>query len=109
MSELLDVAEVAVPAFARGEARGAGGAIDLEGRKAVVPLLAHRLAQRQALLHMGRAPVGAHARLRKARDLVRHRLGELARLAVRHYVLAGADAQRLLGGDFAAGEDDLER
>src|SRR5258706_8817569 len=104
-----DVAEVAMPAFARGEARGAGGAVDFESGKAVVPLLAHRLAERQRLLHVGRAPVGAHAGLRKARDLVRHGLGELARLALGHDVLAGTDAQRLVRRHLAPGEDDLHR
>src|SRR6267378_6547607 len=91
--ERSDVGEITVPAFARREARGAGGAVDLESREAVVPLLAHRLAQRQPLLHVGRAPVGAHAGLRKARDLVRHRLRELARLAIGDQMLASTDAQ----------------
>src|SRR5207249_6688846 len=104
-----DVAEVTMPALARSEARGTRGAVRLEGGKAVVPLLAHRLAERQALLHISRAPIGAHAGLRKARDLVRHGLGESPRLAIGNYMLAGADAQRLVRGHLAPGEDDLHR
>src|SRR5207237_9446580 len=37
------------------------------------------------------------------------RFGELPRAAIRHHVLAGADAQRFLGWHLAHREDDLQR
>src|SRR5258708_19141700 len=62
-----DLAEVAMPAFARGQARGAGGAVDFEGGEAVLPLLAHSFPHLHRLLHLLRSPIDAHASLPHAR------------------------------------------
>src|SRR5207253_957732 len=69
-----DVLEVAMPALALGEALGAGDALGLDDRRARRPLAFQALAHRLAPCAVGRQAIGAHARLREAGDLLRHRL-----------------------------------
>ena len=88
---------------------GAGDALGLDDAGARRPLALQALAHRLAPRAVGREAVGAHALLREAGDLLRHRLGRLARLAVGHDLLAQADAVALLGRHLAARHDDLQR
>lgn len=70
-----------------------------------------RASHRAAAGHGFRAPCGDRPARRPAESARSpgHRLGRLPRLAMRHQLLAHADAQRLLGRHLAAGEDDLHR
>src|SRR5690606_28153402 len=104
-----DGREIAVAAEAVAEPRRTGDAVLAQCLLAVVPFLDHRLADRQTVLADRRAPVGAHADLREAGDVVGDVLGRLARRAVGHHVFAEADPEALVGRHLAAGQDDLQR
>jgi hypothetical protein len=75
------------------------------------------LGAQQALLRAGaavgvldgRQAIVAHATLRKRRDAKREIDGDVARHAVGHDAVGESDAQRLVGGDGATGENEVER
>src|SRR4051812_8837930 len=104
-----DVLEVAVPALALGKTRRTGDAFGLDHAGAGCPLALEPLAHRLAVRAVDREPVRAHALLREAGDLLRHRLGRLARLAVGHDLLREADAVALLRRHLSSRHDDLQR
>ena len=84
-----------MPPGTASKSRRTGGALQIVDCGAIVPLLLDRSAFSQALLQVNRAPVGAHACLRKSGDLARHVLGCFAGTCRWHQHLAQADAQAL--------------
>jgi hypothetical protein len=77
------------------------GAFLEDGLDTVGPLLPQGFADRQAVGFHHRAAVGPHGRLRKPRDLARHRFSRGARTAGLDHLLAHADAQRFIRRDLA--------
>src|SRR5947199_10608762 len=101
-----NLGEVAVAALALRKARRAHRAFLLEHPGRAGPFGAQAFPLGEALLQQHRTAIGAQAGLREARDLVRKRLGDLARLAGRRQPLAKADAEAFVGGHLAAGQND---
>src|ERR1043166_993510 len=98
-----------MPTLAGRETRGAGRALALDHGRRTSPFGAQPFHLGEALLEPHRAAVGAHALLRKARDLVCERLRGRATLAVRHEAFDQADTMTLLRLYLAPGEDHVER
>src|SRR5512132_4413070 len=106
---LIDSAEIAVPAEAALEARGAGDAVFRQGFTPIVPFLNQRIANGEAMAADGGTTIGADADRRKTRDLAGKPLGFFTNGAVGHDVFAEPDAEALIGRNLAASQDDFER
>ena len=104
-----DVIEVAVSALAAGEACGPCDALGLHDGRACRPFALQALAHRLAPGAIGRKAIRAHAFLGKACDLLGHRLGRLAGLAVRYHLLGEANSIAFLSRYLAPRHDDFER
>src|SRR5436190_17346468 len=109
LSQRSNLGEIAVAALALRKARGTRRAFLLEDPARAGPFGAQAFPLGEALLQQHRTAIGAQAGLREARDLMRKRLGDFARLAGLRQALAKADAEAFVGGHLAAGQNNVER
>src|SRR5437763_11799557 len=80
LSQRSNLGEIAVAALALRKARGTRRAFLLEDPGRAGPFGAQAFPLGEALLQQHRTAIGAQAGLREARDLMRKRLGDFARL-----------------------------
>src|SRR5258708_5609278 len=108
-SSSANLAEIPMPAQPILDPRRSRHPILYQRFAAVVPLLYQRIAHAEPVALDRRAPVRAHAHLRKARDFLRELLRLRARATLRREVFAQPDREAFLRRHLAPGEDDLER
>src|SRR5262245_25735792 len=106
---LANAGKVAVASKATFEAARARHPVRLQGLAPVIPLLDQRCAHAEPVASQCRAPIGAHAHLWEAGDLLRQLLRLGPRSALGGQILAQSDVQAFRGRDLAPREDDLER
>ena len=108
-SRSIDLFIVTVAAEATFEPRGTCGAIFDQCFAAVVPLLYHRVANREAMAFDCGAPVRSDAYGWKARNSLGEFFCLRAHLTVWHEVFAESDSEAFLSWNLATGQDDIER